>query len=178
MKSGLQQFVQNRIFRWLLSATILCYALVPQIGVCHCLECRCNKDASLPPETVTIEKSTGSACCCCSEESEVSISEVLIVSQSCCSQMLSDTAPSGVPHNSPVCPCSLKSAPPQPTFVSPTSISFQQNLEELLSDGYLPYLFSVSSIPVIKTVTFYLFYESPVSQLPVRLHLLLRVLLN
>jgi hypothetical protein len=51
-------------------------------------------------------------------------------------------------------------------------------LEELLSDGYLPYLFSVSSIPVIKTVTFYLFYESPVSQLPVRLHLLLRVLLN
>ncbi|MDR2754604.1 MAG: hypothetical protein LBC20_02760 [Planctomycetaceae bacterium] len=179
MKNRLQQFVQNKIFRWLLSTVILCYALVPKIGVCHCLDCRCNKDYNLHQITVTAEESTDSACCCGSQESDISTgSDVSTVTQSCCSRMLTKTVLSDVQQESPVCPCSLKSVPKQSTFISSSSISFRQNSDELLIDGYSPYSFSVMSIPVIKIVTFYRVYESLVSLLPVRLHLLLLVLLN
>ncbi|MDR2115357.1 MAG: hypothetical protein LBP87_03140 [Planctomycetaceae bacterium] len=188
----MQQFVQNKIFRWLLSTAIFCYVIVPKIGACYCLDCRCNQDNGLQQTTVTetivaettatAEDSTDSVCCssnCCSEEPEISTAEtVTVVSHSCCSQMLTDAVPADIQDKSPVCPCSLKSVSKQLTFISPSSISFRQNSDELLTDGYSPYSFSQLSIPVIKIVVFYLFYESPVSRLPVRLHLLLLVLLN
>jgi hypothetical protein len=182
MKGRLHQFVQNRIFRWLLSTVFLCYALVPQFGVCRCSDCHCHEDCSSHQITLTAEEPTDSVCCCPKESKTVVTSEAsTIAPQSCCSPMSVNTVPFDAPnaqHESPVCPCSLKSVSDQSNFISPSSILLRQSLDESLVDGYLPYSFLVSAIPVVKIVTFYLLYEPPVSRLPVRLHLLLLVLLN
>jgi hypothetical protein len=169
MKSKFQKFVQSKIFRWLLSAVVLCYVLAPQIGVCHCLDCRCNKDGNLHDGTVTADKLNNSGCC--SKESGVST----VAYQGCCSRGVSDIFSSDVQHESPVCPCSLKPVSKQQIFVLPSSIiSSEQNYDKLLTDGYQQYSFWVLSTPVVKIVSFYPIYYEP----PVRLHLLLLVLLN
>ncbi|MDR2441076.1 MAG: hypothetical protein LBE12_17080 [Planctomycetaceae bacterium] len=182
MKGKLQQFVQNRIFRWLLSMVFLCYALVPQFGVCRCSDCHCHDNCNSHQIIVTEEEPTDSVCCCPKElkaaASTVSPEISTVVPRGCCSQMSADAVSSDVQYGSPVCPCSLKSTTEQSNFISPSSISLQKSFDELLMNGYLSYSFPVSVIPVIKIVTFYLLYEPPVSRLPVRLHLLLLVLLN
>jgi hypothetical protein len=205
MKSNLQQFVQKKFLRWLMSTVILFYVLVPQVGACHCSGCRCKENSTAKPITktitATIEESTELTCCSQNQkksETLVSIADVstntllikiikiikiteITKSKSCCARMPVNRVSHGPnDHNqeSPVCPCSLKQDPDQPNFILPSSILLRQNLDELLIDGSFLYSFSVSTIPVVKIVSFYLLYESPISRLPVRLHLLLLVLLN
>ncbi|MDR0611133.1 MAG: hypothetical protein LBG58_13570 [Planctomycetaceae bacterium] len=205
MKSKLRQFVQNKFLRWLMSTVILFYVLVPQVGACHCSDCRCKEhsNSNSNPATITVtaavEDSPPSTCCSQNQKkshTSVSIADVStntlltkkikkIKTQSCCARMPVDRVSHDLNdlnqelnQESPVCPCSLKQAYDQPNFILPSSILLRKSLDELLIDGSFLYSFSVSTIPVVKIVSFYQPYESPVSRLPVRLHLLLLVLLN
>jgi hypothetical protein len=188
MKSRLQQFVQNKFLRWLMSTVILFYVLIPQVGACHCSDCRCKEQVDSSPATInaTIEESQKSTeSTCCSQKSSKTSSPIADVStttsNSCCSRMAVDRVSydfNDFTQESPVCPCSLKQVPDQPNFILPSTVLLRQSLDELLFDGFFLYLFSVSAIPAVKIISCYQSYESPVSRLPVRLHLLLLVLLN
>jgi hypothetical protein len=171
-----------------MSTVILFYVLVPQVGACHCSGCRCKErshsnNSNPVTITATVKESTESTCCSQKNaKTSVSIADTSTTTpKSCCSRMpvenISDDL-NDINQESPVCPCSLKQVPDQPNFILPSTMLLRQSSDELLLDDSLPSSFSVSAIPVVTIVSFYEPYESLVSRLPVRLHLLLLVLLN
>jgi hypothetical protein len=191
MNSRLQQLVQNKIFRWLMSVMILFYVLVPQVGACYCSGCRFKEHHDSSPATMNViveesKESTESTSCCSQKKSQTpvsiaNVSTTTVTPRSCCSRIPVENISSDLADlvkESPVCPCSVKQTPDQPNFILPPTILLRQSLDELLPDDSLLCSFFVSVIPVVKTVSFYQCYETPVSRLPVRLHLLLLVLLN
>jgi hypothetical protein len=153
MKKNRIPTTQNRVLRWLMSAAVLFYVLVPHVGACHCSHCNCCEH-SVPQEAAEAVKPPS---CCCSKE-----------------------LPAPQEHTedgSKSCPCLLKGTPDIPVFVASPQIL----LLNVFSDGLsvdLPAMIPFLPIAVESIDSFYNPFESVTSRLPVRLHLLLLVLLN
>lgn len=152
MKKHGFSLTQNKILRWLLSAAILFYVLVPNVGICHCSECHCCNHSD---STVVTEQSASTSCC------------------SAGVPVRSET--NG--NDSESCPCLLTQTPDTPIFVTSPQVS----LPNVFTDGLkldAPISASLLPVTVERLVSFYHPFENPTSRLPVRIHLLLLVLLN
>lgn len=165
-----QHINMNKITAWALAAFILFYALSPQTGLCLCEGCDCPN--SLTPSKATPENGGDSFLvpgCCCKTQA-VSDTEKEVSAQRCC-QGPSD-------HSGSPCSCSCSTEKEKLLLVQSSGNSARDTVE-LLKNQFcdLGVPFSLSEFrfdlsPPDGTLV------SPLSRLPLRLHLLLLVLLN
>jgi hypothetical protein len=155
MKKRLFPITQHKNLRWLMSAAVLLYVLVPNIGVCHCSGCNCCEHSDSPDIAAVAEQPEPSSCC--SKQIPVPAKQEKTDSESC--------------------PCLLAEVPDTAAFITSQPIS----LPDIFSDGLKIDLYApMTIVPVAaeRFVSSYHSFETPTSRLPVRLYLLLLVLLN
>jgi hypothetical protein len=135
-----------------MAAAVLFYVLVPQVGICRCIDCRCCKAKS------AVEQITVSASCCCS-------------SKNAAADCRSDEPQQ---HS---CPCTLKQVKEKIPTILTSAVTFNASFCEQLN--VLPANVALNPVSVLfRSGSSYCSYDTPVSRLAVRLHLLFLVLLN
>lgn len=176
----------QKLLRWTTALAVLLYVLIPQTGFCLCEGCDCsNKPPTLKEITSKcFEKNTEkvawsapnhSGGCCCSAKKAASVptccQKKTKLPEPCCSSGTSDSSSSPCE-----CGCSAvkDSLPPTSDTPTPTQRIGEVLKEQIQSVSAFPIL----SVPFFDAVSPEERFETTVSRLPVRLHLMLLVLRN
>ncbi|MDR1962808.1 MAG: hypothetical protein LBQ50_03415 [Planctomycetaceae bacterium] len=191
----IHQTKQNLILRWVTSAAVLFYVLLPPVGACQCADCSCCHHSG-SQEVLTASFSNEKTCCssaCSITENTENVADIVnAVSEKCnCLKSLESSKNSETSggccsnkpeknkeNNSESCPCYLKTVPETSSSILQTSVSLQQISEQLKADLLSSFVSVTLPTTNIEPGFYNQSFESPVSRLPVRLHLLLLVLLN
>lgn len=161
----LRKIASNKFLRCVFASAVLFYALFPLTGFCACPDCECTNKIR---KTSTTESDchesapTEGGCCCGKPEPK----------KSCCSK----DADAGNSTDDCQCDCSDTKLPP-PTVQRTVGESFQE-LEEIKAPPFAPFTFPLIPEAFSECVFLAKTFETPVSRLPVRLHLLLLTFLN
>ena len=162
MTKNFRKIVWNKSLRCIFATAVLFYALFPQTGFCVCPGCKCSN--KLPTsEAVTHETTEG--CCCHNSKAEP------VQEPSCCPEKSDENS-----SDNCSCSCSETKLPPPP--VQKTGGQMLQELDHSKDFQSTPSMFSPFSGTLSEIVCADKTFETPISRLPVRLHLMLHVLLN
>lgn len=163
---------QNRSLHLLVAMSILAYALIPLTGFCSCEGCNCENKLTIANKVAQdySDEQPISFSCCCSVKKPVR--------KSCCSEKTRTFEQQNFDESDSSCKCSC-SITKDSTAIPQNATDILSGLAQDLREQLVATVAFYSQIePCFESFVQYVGFETPVSRLPVRLHLLNLVLLN